>query len=79
MLEVVSPSSVMKDYVKKAAKYEAAGVKEYWIIDPVEKRVLTFDFAGGGNPGVYPLGGKIEMALYQGDLKLDLDEYKEML
>jgi len=33
-IEIVSPDSVDRDYVQKRAIYEAAGVAEYWIIDP---------------------------------------------
>jgi len=37
-VELVSPDSVDRDYELKRARYEAAGVAEYWIIDPDEKR-----------------------------------------
>jgi Uma2 family endonuclease len=33
-VEIVSPDSVERDYIKKYALYEEAGVREYWIIDP---------------------------------------------
>ncbi len=79
VLEVVSPSSIMRDYIKKAAKYEAAGVREYWIIDPISRRVLTYDFTEGSVPGVYPLSGRIGVAIYDQELQIDLDEYQEFL
>lgn len=34
IVEAVSPSSVTLDRVTKFREYEAAGVREYWIIDP---------------------------------------------
>lgn len=34
VIEVVSPESVERDRIKKFNDYEAAGVREYWIIDP---------------------------------------------
>jgi len=34
VIEVVSPESVKRDNEDKFAEYEAAGVQEYWIIDP---------------------------------------------
>jgi Uma2 family endonuclease len=37
-VEFVSPESVERDYELKRARYEQAGVREYWIIDPDEKR-----------------------------------------
>lgn len=37
-IEVVSPESVARDYGEKFKDYEAAGVREYWIIDPERQR-----------------------------------------
>ncbi len=37
-VEFVSPESVERDYELKRSRYEQAGVREYWIIDPDEKR-----------------------------------------
>ena len=33
-IEIVSPDSVARDWREKFFEYEAAGVLEYWIIDP---------------------------------------------
>ena len=41
--EVVSPSSKSLDHLKKLIKYREAGVREYWIIDPIEKSVWIYD------------------------------------
>ena len=79
VLEVVSPSSTSRDYVRKAAKYIESGVREYWIIDPMKERVLTYDFTEDGVPVIRPLGGQIPVAIYNGDLLIDLDEYKLFL
>ena len=76
VMEVVSPSSIMKDYIKKAAKYEAAGVKEYWIVDPIGRRITTWHFEEGSIPAVYPLGGKIGVGIYHGELEIDFDDFR---
>jgi Uma2 family endonuclease len=36
-IEVVSPESGSRDYGEKFVEYGQAGVKEYWIIDPVRE------------------------------------------
>jgi Uma2 family endonuclease len=38
-VEVVSRESRRRDYEDKRQLYEEAGVPEYWIIDPIQKRV----------------------------------------
>lgn len=35
VIEIVSPESVRRDRIEKFAEYEAGGVGEYWLIDPV--------------------------------------------
>jgi Uma2 family endonuclease len=37
IIEVVSPESVARDYREKYHDYAAAGVREYWIIDPASE------------------------------------------
>lgn len=39
IVEVVSPDSVARDWREKYHEYEQAGVREYWVIDPLAKRV----------------------------------------
>jgi Uma2 family endonuclease len=40
VIEVVSRSSVDRDYVEKREEYWRLGVKEYWIVDALQQRVL---------------------------------------
>jgi Uma2 family endonuclease len=40
LIEVLSPSSVVHDTIKKRNLYEKNGVREYWIVD-VEKRTIA--------------------------------------
>ncbi len=47
VIEIVSPSSRTMDYIRKCSLYEAAGVREYWIVDPKERRILVYDFEHG--------------------------------
>lgn len=47
VIEIVSPDSVHRDYEDKREQYEAAGVKEYWILDQ-RTRTPTFLVLDGG-------------------------------
>ena len=38
VIEIVSPDDPKRDYVTKFREYEAAGIPEYWIIDPQAQR-----------------------------------------
>lgn len=44
MVEILSESTQGKDLVKKLDLYMECGVKEYWIIDPSEKKVIIYHF-----------------------------------
>ncbi len=46
-VEIVSPDSVDRDYILKRNIYEAAGVREYWIIDPDDERATFLRLRGG--------------------------------
>jgi Uma2 family endonuclease len=41
-IEIVSPDSQSRDRREKFAEYEKAGVREYWIIDPLSKTVEMY-------------------------------------
>lgn len=77
--EIVSPSSIKMDYYRKSYKYEASGVREYWIIDPEKKTVLINRFELNEPPLLIPLTGYAEVAIYDGKLKINLDEFAECI
>jgi Uma2 family endonuclease len=39
VIEIVSPDSVSRDWRDKYLEYEAAGVREYWVVDPQSEQV----------------------------------------
>jgi Uma2 family endonuclease len=47
VVEVISPSTAGHDRLVKFNLYLQAGVREYWIVDPVEKSVQTCILQGG--------------------------------
>ena len=48
VMEVVSPDpeSRERDWEKKRKDYAAAGIPEYWIVDPQEKRITVLELVG---------------------------------
>ena len=71
LVEVISPSTKKKDYTKKLAKYMEAGVREYWILDPYQKRLLVYFFEGDVFPVIYGLDQPVPVGIYNGDLVID--------
>lgn len=49
-LEIISPESRARDRGEKFYEYEQAGVREYWLIDPVRKQA---EFYRLGDDGIY--------------------------
>jgi Uma2 family endonuclease len=42
IMEIVSPESEARDWRIKYSEYEAAGVREYWVIDPMSEHVELY-------------------------------------
>lgn len=51
IIEIASPGSIRTDYSVKLFKYRTAGVREYWIVNPMQKTVLTYSFEGMEDAG----------------------------
>lgn len=60
VVEIVSEDakSRERDYVAKRADYAAAGIAEYWIVDPIEQRITVLALQGTeyGLAGEFKLG-----------------------
>jgi Uma2 family endonuclease len=46
MVEIVSPTSQSRDRREKFLEYQAAGVREYWIVDPQPREVELYVLSG---------------------------------
>ena len=80
VMEILSPSTRRKDMFIKSEKYCNAGVKEYWMIDPKKKVLIVYDFSDEDvTPEIVPLKGEYPMKLYDGKLKINLDEVAEAI
>lgn len=78
-LEIVSESTRRKDYIKKLQKYVDAGVREYWILDPERRVLVTYDWRDDFTAHMVPLQGKAGLALYGEELQIDLDEIVRLI
>lgn len=72
--EVLSPSTRKKDISIKLRKYENAGVKEYWIVDPDKKRAHAYEFAKEELPVMYTFEDKVPVSIFEGECKVDFAE-----
>ncbi|MCI8314400.1 MAG: Uma2 family endonuclease [Lachnospiraceae bacterium] len=63
VIEIVSPSSKAMDYFTKLFKYKTAGVREYWIVDPMKQRVTVYLFEKESVED-YPFGIDIPVGIY---------------
>lgn len=70
ILEVISPGTSKRDYIIKLQKYENAGVKEYWIVDPYQERVLVYFFENEMSPVIYPIDADIPVNIMEGKLTI---------
>lgn len=73
VLEVISPSTKKRDYFKKLTKYENAGVREYWILDPYKKQLLVFFFEGDIYTQIHDMMKPVPVNIYEGKLEIRLD------
>lgn len=74
LIEITSPSTGKMDRLYKFNKYEKAGVKEYWIVEPEAKIVSVFILQANGQygrPNVYSEDSQIKVSIFPG-LMLDL-------
>jgi len=47
VIEILSESTAYYDLRHKKRVYEASGVKEYWIVDPMEKGIEVYENING--------------------------------
>ena len=65
VIEIVSPGSKHMDYFTKLFKYRTAGVREYWIADPIKQRVTVYVFEKE-SVEEYLFGENVPVGIYEG-------------
>lgn len=73
VLEVLSPSTRKKDCVKKLDKYMEAGVREYWMVDMKQKKVVVYQFDSETYPVIYGFEQPVPVGIYGGKLQIDMN------
>lgn len=66
VVEVLSPDSIERDRVKKFNDYEAAGVAEYWIVDPERGAAEFYALSDGRYRSLETPGGVLASAVLPG-------------
>ena len=74
IIEIVSPASRKMDYFTKLFKYRTAGVREYWIVDPVKNLILIYNFDTSDSEQ-YTFTDTIKAGIYE-DLYLDFSRIR---
>lgn len=78
VIEITSAFTRKKDFGKKLEKYVNAGVREYWIVDVKNRKVIVYDlgedFGENMNLAIYGKDGKVPVGIYDGEYKIDFEE-----
>ncbi len=74
IVEIISPTTASHDYIRKLNLYADAGVREYWIVDPIKKTVFVYHLEETKfEVTTHTLQDKIKVNIYD-DLWIDFTE-----
>ena len=71
IIEILSPSDPGRDIWKKQELYRRAGVREYWVCDPEQKKVMVFLFDTGEFPRMYSFDEKVPVTISEDACEVD--------
>jgi len=68
VVEILSPSTAMKDLGRKKALYARHGVREYWIVNPEDRSVLAYRLEGAefGRVQDFRAGEEVRSSVLEG-------------
>lgn len=87
-VEVLSPSNSSHDCILKLRKYQLAGVREYWIVDPKYRQVIVYNFEDPDHPSgsadssrfkVYSFEDTIPVGISDGACSIDFKSISDNL
>ncbi len=73
IIEVISSNSASRDHIQKRALYEEQGVKEYWLVHPIDKIVTLYHFEKSNNSQIIAAEGQTPSFIFP-DLMIDWNE-----
>lgn len=77
IIEIISPGNPEHDYVRKLNLYLDAGIREYWIVDPRDRKILVYYLKNEHTEDFtvkpYTFQDKIKVNIYE-DLCIDFSE-----
>ena len=74
IIEVVSPSTERMDYGIKLFKYRTAGVREYWIINPITRTINVYDLEAEKGTYQYNFDDNVPACIFN-DLTIQISEF----
>lgn len=77
IIEIVSPGNPGHDYVRKLNMYMAAGVREYWIVNPMKQTILVYFFEQNAfDVQLYNFHDKVKANIYD-DLWIPFGDFNQ--
>ncbi len=73
-VEVLSESTRKKDMTLKNWKYQNAGVREYWIVDPMKEKIIVYLYGDQPDISIYSFQDKVPVAISDGLCSIDFQE-----
>ena len=67
VIEILSPGNSEHDTVQKLSLYMKTGVREYWIVDPMNEKVLVYPFEETKATGIFTFGDRIAAGIYKNE------------
>lgn len=78
VIEVLSDSTARKDMTVKLWKYLGAGVREYWIVDLQQEKVIVHDRIGGDcRTSIYGMDQPVPVRIFEGKCLIRFEEICE--
>lgn len=73
VVEVVSTNR-RDDLVRKFGIYESVGVREYWVVDPKNKRTIVYLFEDDYSINIHTFDQPIPVGIYDGELTITIGD-----